>query len=481
MLIDGRATRGARPTRTITSPATGEVIGEVALGAAEDVDLAVAAARRAARPLARMSPFERADLCERIADAIDGNAGELAELLSAEHGKPAEAEARGEVAGAASAFRDAAGQVRWARGETIPTRDAGKRAFVERRPHGVCAAITPWNFPLGVATLYYLAPGLAASNAMVWVPAPSASLVASRLAACIHEAGLPDGALNLVTGEGPVVGHAAAAHPGVDAVGFTGSTGVGRQVAAAATGKPLLLELGGNGPTIVFPDADLALAAAEIAGSTYTNAGQICTSTGRILAHAEIAAELAERLAAQAAARVVGLPADPDTTMGPVHLRALADRVLGQVAAAAASGARILTGGERVADMPTAHFVAPTVVDDVPAGASLHVDETFGPVAPGVRWRDAAELERLVDASPSGLFAAVFSADVPAALRFADELPCGTVNINSASSYWEPQLPAGGATGRESGIGRAGGSWSIHELTQTRTVTIALARSEESV
>ncbi len=467
-------------TQTIVSPATGEVLGELPLGTRADVDAAVARARRAAGELARLSPFERAELCERVADAVAARADELARLLALEHGKPLEAEARGEVAGFAGAFREAAEQVRWMTGEVVPARDETKRVLVQRRPLGVYGVISPWNFPLGVPSLYYLGPGLAAGNALVWTPAPSTSLVALRVAEVIADgAGLPDGAVTVVTGEGAVVGDALASHPGVDGVGFTGSTAVGELVGQAAAGKPTLLELGGNGPTIVLEDADLELAAAAIAGSSFANAGQICTATGRILAHEAVAGELAERIAARAGELVLGLPLDPQTTMGPVHQAALADRVLDQVAGAVGAGASVVAGGRRREDLPTPNYVEPTVVDRVPADAALHVDETFGPVAPIVRFGSVGELRDLVVASPFGLFSALFSRDVARALRIAEALPAGTVNVNGPSSYWEPHLPAGGAAGRASGVGRAGGRWSIEALSQVHTVTVTLPDREE--
>jgi acyl-CoA reductase-like NAD-dependent aldehyde dehydrogenase len=481
MVIHGQRTHRSRELRTNHSPATGEPVGAIPLGTVEDVDAAVASARRAARTLARLGPFERATLCERVADAIERRQDELGELLAVEHGKPL-ADAVGEIAGSVGTLRDVAEQVRWTRGEIVPARQESKRVFVSRRPHGVLGVITPWNFPVGVPVHYYLAPGLAAGNAAVWVPAPSTSAIASRLAEAILEADLPLGTVNLVTGDGPVVGHAVASHPGVDAVGFTGSTGVGRQVALAAAGKPALLELGGNGPAIVLHDADVELAAREIAGGSFTNAGQICTSTGRVLAHASIAGELAARVAAHARELTVGLPLDPQTTMGCVHDERLVERILVQLDAAAAAGAETICGGSRLDGFPTLNFVAPTVVDRVPAGAALHVEETFGPVAPIVRFSTEQELDALVDATPFGLAGAVFSRDVPRAMRLAETLPTGMVNVNSATSWWEAHLPAGGASGRDSGIGRAGGRSSLDALSQLHTVTVALPeRVEEAL
>jgi succinate-semialdehyde dehydrogenase/glutarate-semialdehyde dehydrogenase len=198
-----------------------------------------------------------------------------------------------------------------------------------------------------------------------------------------------------------------------------------------------------------------------------------------VLAHESVAGELAERIAAHAADLVVGLPLDAATTMGPVHQEALADRIVAQVGDAVAGGATVVAGGRRRDDLPTRNFVEPTVVDRVPADAPLHTDETFGPVAPIVRFDSPAELRELVQASRFGLFGAVYSRDVARAMRIAEALPAGTVNVNGPSNYWEPHLPAGGTAGRASGTGRAGGRWSIESMSELHTITVSLPDREE--
>ena len=444
-------------TRAVISPATGEELGQLALGTPADVDAAVGAARAAARELAALSPFERADVCDAVAAAVEARADELARLLALEHGKPLEAEARGEVAGFSLAFREAAQQVRWMTGEVVPARDETKRVLVQRRPLGVYGVISPWNFPLGVPSLYYLGPGLAAGNAMVWTPAPSTSLVALAVAEAIADADvLPDGALTVVTGDGAVVGDALARHPDVNGIGFTGSTAMGERVARAAAGKPQLLELGGNGPVIVLGDADLELAAASIAGSSFANAGQVCTATGRVLAHKSVAGALADRIAAHAGDCASGCRSNRAPRWGPSIRRRLADRIVEQVDEAVAGGATVVAGGRRRDDLPTRNYLEPTVVDHVPADAALHVDETFGPVAPIVRFGSAAELRELVDASPSGS-SARSTRRRPARAAHRRALPTGTVNVNGPSNYWEATCrPAGRRAARAASAARAG-------------------------
>jgi succinate-semialdehyde dehydrogenase/glutarate-semialdehyde dehydrogenase len=282
----------------------------------------------------------------------------------------------------------------------------------------------------------------------------------------------PTGAINLLTGEGPVVGQALVSHPKVSAVGFTGSTAVGREVARAAAGKPTLLELGGNGPTVVLEDADVDRAAARIASSSFSNAGQICTSTGRIIAHERAAAGLAEAIANHASKLVLGDPEEDRTTLGPVHLASQADRVVRQIRQAAEQGATVVTGGSRLEDAPTSQYLLPTVVDRVPADSALHCEESFGPVAPIVRYSTDAEMWRLIDSSNYGLFGAVFTRDVERAIGIGERLRCGHVNVNDASSFWEISIPAGGAAGTDSGIGRTGGPWSVAEMTEVFTMTV---------
>lgn len=473
MLIGGEAFTPDRESRVYRSPVTGEPITEMLLGTPDDVDRAVAAARAALPALAGFSLDERAVLLVETAQAIRARAEDFAELLAVEHGKTYYGDALGEVEGSAAAMAAAGAQARWLTESHYPLSTRGKRLLTVRRPRGVYGILTPWNFPLGIATQYYFGPGLAAGNTMVWLGAPSVNSTHALLAEVI--AGLwPAGALNFITGDGPVVGQALAGHRGVDAIGFTGSTPVGNAVQAAAIGKPAFLELGGNGPTIVLADADLDRAAEKVATGSFTNAGQICTASGRILAHESIASELADAIAAQSARFVLGDPRDRGTTMGPVHRSELASGILEQVRDAVSGGARLVTGGTLLAGAPTPNYLLPTVVDGVPHTAPLHRAETFGPVAPVVHYSSDAQLQDLIAGSAFGLHGGIFSRDVERALSLGESLRVGHVNINDTSAYWEPSIPAGGAAGATSGIGRSGGPWSVLEMTEVQTFTIEL-------
>ncbi|MCC9198518.1 aldehyde dehydrogenase family protein (plasmid) [Arthrobacter sp. zg-Y820] len=473
MLVAGKQYTPERETRIYLSPTTGEPVTQIPLGTGEDVDRAVAAARAAVPVLAALSLDERANLLVKTAEAIRAKSDEFAKILAVEHGKTQYGDAVGEVEGSAAAMANAGAQARWLTESHYPLSTPNKRLLTVRRPRGVYGILTPWNFPLGIATQYYLGPGLAAGNSMVWLGAPSVNSTHALLAETIAEI-WPAGALNFVMGDGPVVGQALASHPHVDAVGFTGSTPVGNAVQTAAIGKPAFLELGGNGPTIVLPDADIERAANKIATGSFTNAGQICTASGRIIAHASIATELAEAIAAESERFVLGDPRDRATTMGPVHRTELVGAILRQLEDAVTKGARVVTGGRLLDEAPTGNYLLPTVVDNVPHDVELHFSETFGPVAPIVHYESEEELRNHIAASSFGLHGGIFTRDVEKGLTLGESLRVGHVNINDTSAYWEPSIPAGGAAGANSGIGRSGGPWSVMEMTEVQTFTLEL-------
>jgi acyl-CoA reductase-like NAD-dependent aldehyde dehydrogenase len=460
----------------IVSPATGSVIGAVPLASHDDANRAVLSAVAAKPRIARMSVWDRSRLCLRVAAAIDARADELARLLTLEQGKPFHAEAKGEVAAAATAFRNAAEQIKWLETSAFPVEDANKRAFSFLQPKGVFGVVTPWNFPVAQPCIYYLAPGLATGNAMVWVPAPTTSLVASKLMECFVDAEVPDGVINLVTGEGPIAGDAVVSHPGVDAIAFTGSSETGAVIAARAAGKSLMLELGGNGPTLVLADADVEMAAARVAAGCFANAGQICTSTERVLVHTRIYDRFAEAIV-QAAARVrMGDPFDLATTMGPLNNAPTAAKMDEHLEDARNRRATIAFGGNRRADMPTTLYYEPSVVTDLTPDAMLNLHETFGPVAPLLRFRDEDEAWDIIGRSRFGLSAAVFTNSIKDAFRWTEGLRVGIVNVNEMSPFWETHIPAGGAAGTASGIGRTGGRHTLLEMSDLKTMTIDIAR-----
>jgi acyl-CoA reductase-like NAD-dependent aldehyde dehydrogenase len=465
---------GVGATFESVSPATGEVLGVLPDAGREDARRAVAAAGAAAEGLAAVAVVERARLCHAVADRIDARRDEVARLLSLEQGKPL-GEAMGEVAFAADLFRNAAEDVKRLDTAIIPSVDPAKRILTIRQPHGVVAVITPWNYPVGIPS-QYLSACLAVGNAVVWKPAPTTSLVAAKLLECMLEASVPDAAVNLLFG-GADVGDEIVSSPGTNAVGFTGSPGVGQAIARAAGAKPVLLELGGNGPTIILDDADLELAVAGTAFGCFSNAGQICQSSERILVAAKVHDGVLEGLADRARAIRLGHPLDPGTTMGPLNNEAVAAKVDEHLADAVARGATIVAGGGRAPDFPTRLYYPPNVVDGVPVDSLLATHETFGPVAPVIAIRDVDEAIAIANDSPYGLCCSVYTGSLSRAFHCAERLQCGVVNINESAAYWDGRTPFGGYSGKSSGVGRLGGEAVITTMTQLKSIVLHVGRA----
>ncbi len=465
--VEGRA----REPATVSSPATGKGVALVEQGSREDVQRAVESAGAALAPLARMTAFERAALCHKVADALLGRKEEIARDLSAEQGKPYRTEALPEVEVAADMFRDAAECGKRLDTLVHQSSDAAKRILTIRQPRGVYGVITPWNFPVAIPS-EYLSAGLATGNAIVWKPSEWTPLSAAHLAQCFLDAGVPRGTLNLVLGEPAEVGDEVAANPGIAAVGLTGSSRTGAMVAQRAAGKPMLLELGGNGPTIVFADADVEAAVARTAFGSFANAGQICDSTERILVQRGVHDDFVAGLLGEAGKVRLGSPFDEETTMGPLANEPTASKMDDHVADAVAQGAEVLAGGVRDDGFPTRLYYQPTVIDGVPPSAKLNIEETFGPVAPVLTFGDEEEALAWANASPLGLLGSVFTRDIGRAMRVAERLQTGAVNVNETSAYWQPHTPVGGFTGKRSGTGRIGGMYTLLEMTQVKMIAI---------
>jgi acyl-CoA reductase-like NAD-dependent aldehyde dehydrogenase len=475
-LIDGRwmAPASGR-SRPVTSPADGSPIGEVAAGDAEDVKRAIAAARRAfdEGPWPRLAASQRGRYLLRLAALLEQHAPELARLESATNGKPIRESSRIDLPLSVDCFEYFAGYATKIAGETLPV-PGDVLAYTLREPVGVVGAITPFNFPLLLAT-WKLAPALAAGNTVVIKPASDTPLTTLRLGELALEAGLPPGVLNVVVGDSSV-GAALAEHPNVDKVTFTGSTEVGKQIAAQAAGnlKRVSLELGGKAPNIVFADAPLDDAVAGSLFGVFWTQGEICTAGSRILVQRPAFEAFAERFAARAGSLRIGHPLDPGTQVGPLVSMRQRERVLDYVRQGRAAGARLLTGGEPPDDPTLARgsYVRPTVFVDVTADMSIAREEIFGPVVAIMPFDTPDEAIRIANDTRFGLTAGVWTRDVKLAHRMARAIRAGTVWVNLYNVVTS-EAPFGGF--RESGWGRENGPHAIEAFTEVKSVYLNLA------
>ena len=445
---------------TVHDPWTGDVVGLVARDGPDQVDEAVRllAARRRS-----LAPAERAAVLSRAAAALQARAEELSTLITGESGVCRKETLR-EVERAAGNLRVAAVEAERIRGETIPVPGQRRLAITVPEPVGVVAGITPFNRPLNQVVVK-VAPALAAGCPVVVKPSEKTPLTALALAELLVEAGCPPDALAVLTGEPGVVGPALAAHPGVDMVTFTGSVATGRAVAAAAAGKKLLLEMGGNDPLLVLPDANPDRAAPIAATGALAHASQSCRGVKRIVVWEEVADELVERLVAAARGRRFGDPRLPETDVGPLVSEEAARLVERRIAGAVAAGARLLLGGGR-----RGALVEPAVLDGVPPDVELVREETFGPVAPVIRVRDLDHAVEVVNGTRYGLQAGVVTRDSEAFWALAARLRVGAVNLDEGPQFDSPHIPFGGV--KASGVGREGIRYSIAEMTVVKTITV---------
>jgi succinate-semialdehyde dehydrogenase/glutarate-semialdehyde dehydrogenase len=454
-------------TVDIRNPANGSVVGAVPVMRAGETRRAIDAASRAMPEWAKRTAKDRATVLRRFAELMVANADDLAVIMTSEQGKPL-AEARGEIAYAASFLEWFAEEGKRVYGEIIPTFRADARLMVLRQPVGVAAAITPWNFPAAMITRK-LGPALAAGCTFVCKPAPQTPFSALALAELGARAGLPAGVLNVVTGDAEAIGGGFTGDPRVRKLSFTGSTAVGKKLLAqcADTVKKVSLELGGNAPFIVFDDADLDAAVQGAMASKYRNTGQTCVCANRLFVQAGVYEEFAARLVKAVAGLRVGDGLAGPTDQGPlIDARALA-KVEAHVADAVGQGARIASGGRRHA--LGGNFYEPTVLLDVTPGMRVAREETFGPVAPLIRFTDEAEAVRMANDTAAGLAAYFYTRDLARSWRVQEALEYGLVGVNTGLISTEV-APFGGV--KESGIGREGSRHGIDEYTELKYVCV---------
>jgi aldehyde dehydrogenase (NAD+) len=458
-------------TYTVVSPATEEPIGRVPIASAKDVDRAVAAARRAfegpVSPWAATTPVERAEVMERLADALCARTEELARLITRENGMPIAMSPRANIHSPVGILRYYAGLARSMEWEERRPAFASGSTLVRREPVGVVGAIVPWNYPQALAMMK-IAPALAAGCPVVLKPALETALDAYVLAETASEAGLPPGVLNIVPG-GLEAGEALVAHPDVDKIAFTGSTPAGRKIAEVCGRllRPVTLELGGKSAAIVLDDADLDATLAGLTRASFANNGQTCYLSTRVLAPAKRYEEVLEAVSAMADGFTVGDPLDPQTAVGPVVSRRQRDRVEGYIACAHAKGARRTTGSRRTGRLPErGWYVEPTVFGDVPPGMNIAREEIFGPVLAVTRYGSDEEAVALANDSEFGLGGTVWTTDQERGLAIARQVRTGTIGINTYGLDFHS--PFGGR--RASGLGRELGPEGLSAYLEWKSV-----------
>jgi alpha-ketoglutaric semialdehyde dehydrogenase len=466
-LVGGRHREGDEVVLDINPSAPEEHVATVTLAGPELAAEAVEAAAAAFAAWRDTPPPARGDVLRRAADLVDERAETIGRDLAREEGKTL-VEAVGETRRAAAILRYYAGQTLEPDGETYPSHSALTFLYARREPLGVVTAITPWNFPIAIPA-WKIAPALAYGNTVVWKPAEIVPLTATHLAAALVDAGLPDGVLNVVLGRGSVVGDTLVTHDHVDAVTFTGSNPVGRalELKAIEAGKKVQLELGGKNPAVVLADADLELAAEQVARGAFLSAGQKCTATSRVIVDNGVVEEFGERLSELARSWPLGDPLEEATKVGPLASKAQLDTVSGYLDVAEQDSARVLAGGGRPDG--GGYFVEPTVLAGLPLNSRVVREEIFGPVAVLLPADSYEEAVALANDTPFGLTAALFTRDLAKALRFSRDIRAGVVKVNQESAGLEFQVPFGGMRQSSSGS-REQGKVARDFFTQWKTV-----------
>jgi betaine-aldehyde dehydrogenase len=464
-LLIGEERRQGQGVATVMEPARGAPLDEVSMAGADDLDAAVAAARRAYPDWSARTATRRAEVLFRFADLVAAHTQELATLETRNVGKPI-GDSLWEAGHVADTLRFYAGAADKFFGQTIPVSKGGL-CMTLREPLGVVGLIVPWNFPMVIAT-WKLAPALACGNTVVLKPASLTPLTALRLGELGLEAGLPAGVLNVVPGPGASVGAALASHPEVAKVSFTGETATGREImaAAAASIKRVGLELGGKSPNVIFADVDIEPVAREAAASVFGNAGQDCCARSRIIVERGIAEPFLDALTQTARGLVVGDPLQQSTQMGPLVSAAQREHVEAYLTTGRAEGARLCCGGERF-PAGAGYFLSPAVFADTRPGMRIVDEEIFGPVASVLTFETEEEAIALANETIYGLSASLWTNDLKRGLRVARAVRSGVLSVNSSTSVYL-QAPFGGM--KQSGLGRELGMHALEHYSEVKSV-----------
>jgi acyl-CoA reductase-like NAD-dependent aldehyde dehydrogenase len=466
LFLDGQWVN-AGPLLEVKNKYNGQTVGTLPTARHEDVDTAIAAAQRAAQVMADMPAYKRAEILLKTASLLRERSDDLAKTIAAEAGKALKF-ARAEVDRAISTFTIASEEAKRLHGETFPL-DAvpageGYFGFWVRRPVGVIAAISPFNFPLNLVA-HKVAPAIASGNTLVLKPATSTPLAAVKLCQALQDAGLPPGAINLIVGSGGTVGEWLITDPRIDKITFTGSPPIGAHILAVAGIKKVTLELGNTSPVIVAPDADLDFVAKRCAVGAYYNSGQVCISVQRIYSQKQVYEPFAEKFVKAADALVVGDPLDERVDVGPMIDSKEVDRIEGWVKEAQSSGAKVLTGGKHDG---TVYY--PTVLTNVNTDMKVITDEVFAPVASVISCDDFEESLRQANDTKFGLQVGVFTKDIDRVLKAVKRLNFGGVIINDTPNFRADHMPYGG--NRQSGLGREGVKFAMEDMTNIQMVAI---------
>jgi acyl-CoA reductase-like NAD-dependent aldehyde dehydrogenase len=457
-------------SREIVSPVTGEKLADVPNASDDDIARAARAAREAQPRWAALTAWERANVCHAIADLIEERKEDFARELSFEQGKPYAAEAIPDIEETAENFRIAAEDVKRMESAIIPSQDANKRILTFRKPNGVYAGITPWNFPT-LIPVELIAPGIAAGNTIVMKPSEWTPIAMANFVQIMADAGLPEGVVNVIYGDGRV-GERLIQDENIDCVGFVGSHTTAEKIVRAAGLKRSLIEASGNGPVIVCADADLDAAARGAVFGGFFCAGQVCCATERVLVDKRVHDDFLSAVVKEAEGWKLGDPFDEETLVGPMNNEPTAQKMDRHLEDALEKGAEIVVGGSRDDGRPTGLYYQPTVVDNVGVDTLINRDETFGPIVPLITVDSDDDALAVANDSHLGLQAAVYTRSLKRAFTYLDTLRVGNVVVNDSTDYWEAHEPFGGASGTRTGWGRIGGRYTMLDMTDLKTVVL---------